>query len=275
VNKFKMILRRNYVTLNMDKVKKNRVNLEWVDNGNVGDSLGPVICDWMLAQKGLNIDDSIQRTTHLITCGSLVGAGSFDSVVWGSGIHVFANVKSLLFKRYVRKYDVRAVRGPITRQILIGCGYDCKPLYGDPAVLMPYIYKPKVKKKYEYSAIIHYKNKDDLNLPAGCHRISPATTDYQFFIDEICASKKILSSSLHGIILAESYGVPTVFINTGGDVDDSLMKYYDWYFSTNRRNIKIASSFDEAIEMESMNLPNLSEMRADLVRSFPYDLWEK
>lgn len=131
------IFRRNYVTLNMDKAKKSRVNLEWVDNGNVGDSLGLVICDWMLARKDFNIDTSIRmKTVHFITCGLLVGAGSFDSVVRGSGIHVFANIKSFLFKRYVRKYDVKAVRGPITRRILIDCGYDCKSVYGDPAVLI-------------------------------------------------------------------------------------------------------------------------------------------
>ena len=88
-------------------------------------------------------------------------------------------------------------------------------------------------------------------------------------------SRKIISSSLHGIILAETYGVQAVFLNTGDYVDKALMKYYDWYFSTGRMCVKIARTMEEAKEMEPMSLPDLTELREKLMAAFPYDLWEQ
>ena len=49
----------------------------------------------------------------------------------------------------------------------------------------------------------------------GHHYIDVKTSDYRKFITEICQSKLIISSSLHGIILAESYGIPAIFLNEG------------------------------------------------------------
>ncbi|MBE6782684.1 MAG: polysaccharide pyruvyl transferase family protein [Ruminococcaceae bacterium] len=65
------------------------------------------------------------------------------------------------------------------------------------------------------------------------------------FVEEIKSSEKVISSSLHGIILAETYGVPAVFLNTGGYVDNALIKYYDWYYSTNRWNVKMARTIED------------------------------
>lgn len=52
------------------------------------------------------------------------------------------------------------------------------------------------------------------------------------------------------------------------------MKFFDWYLSTGRTEIKVANSLDEALHMKPMSLPNLNGMRMKLIRSFPYDLWE-
>lgn len=99
-----------------------------------------------------------------------------------------------------------------------------------------------------------------------------STHNYKYFIDEIVKSEKIISSSLHGIILAESYGVPAILLNEG--IDNQLIKYYDWYYSTGRKSVKIANSIEEALSMEPMDLPDLTNMRNDLINSFPYDLWD-
>lgn len=82
---------------------------------------------------------------------------------------------------------------------------------------------------------------------------------------------KILSASLHGIILAESYNIPAVFINDG--VNDQIMKYIDWYYSTNRFDFRSAATVEQAIQIEPMELPNLDKMRENLLKTFPIDLW--
>lgn len=40
-------------------------------------------------------------------------------------------------------------------------------------------------------------------------------------------------------------------------------------------NVKIANSYEEGINMEPMELPNITEMQNNLISNFPYDLWHK
>ena len=58
-------------------------------------------------------------------------------------------------------------------------------------------------------------------------------------------------------------------------MEEEIIKYFDWYYSTGRYNIKIASSLDEALSMEPMEIPDLELMRKSLIDSFPVDLWDK
>lgn len=176
-------------------------------------------------------------------------------------------------KKYI-KLDIRAVRGPITRELLMKCGYDCPEVYGDPAILMPMIYQPEVDRHRDFGLIVHFdKLTESEKEQYGDNKISVLTRDYKTFINEICGCKKIISSSLHGIILAEAYGVPAIMIQN--DVENEMMKYWDYYYSTGRYRFKIASSIEEAIQMKPMELPDFSKLQEGLLNSFPYDLFEK
>ena len=273
-----LFIGRNYYTTQGEKVKSNQVNLEWVSNGNLGDELAPVIYDWMLEKKGIDKDTRISKTIHLMSVGSMVGSWEFDSVIWGSGIHIFSNINKLVALKNIQKLDIRAVRGPITRNALESCGYVCPETYGDPAVLMPLIYMPdKHDEKQKISVVLHYRSNIKLdsvikNNPL-IQPLNIATTEYMSYIQRMLSSKKVISSSLHGIILAESYGIPAVFLNTGGYVENAFLKYYDWYYATGRYSVKVARSLEEAINMSPMPLPDLGAMQENLLRSFPYDLW--
>lgn len=99
------------------------------------------------------------------------------------------------------------------------------------------------------------------------------TDNYESVIDGILQCDKVITSSLHGIILAESYGVPAVFFR--GLDKDTDFKYLDWYHSTGRFDIHIAESIEEAMAMDAPPLPNLEKLQEGLLNSFPYDLWEK
>ncbi len=266
------IRRNNYGIYDIPS-KKRQVNLEWLDNGNLGDELAPVIYNWILRQNGLDPLKKVKKTKHLMTIGSLFGIpGKFDSTVWGSGILKYSSLKGLFRRSIYRKFDIRCVRGPITRYSLEACGYNCPEKFGDPGVLMPLIYNTgeKCEKKYDVSLILHISQTEDDDC--GLHKINIVTKDYRKFIDEICASKKVISSSLHGIILAEAYGVPAIFLCKG--MNEQIIKFLDWYYSTGRMNVKMAKSIDEALDMEPMELPDLEDMRKCLIDTFPVDLWK-
>ena len=133
---------RNKMTLTGNKVQKGKVNYEyWSEKDNLGDYLSFVVYRYMLSRKNLSENSFATYTCHLLGIGSVIAEKPFDAVIWGSGIHTI--VKQYLLYRWknIVKYDIRAVRGPLTQNILLRCGYECQNVkLGDPAVLMPYIY---------------------------------------------------------------------------------------------------------------------------------------
>lgn len=265
---------RNYITLNGQMAHTKMVNLEyWKSQVNIGDYLAKVVYNWMLEKKNIKVNQKIVggKPIHLLTIGSIVGISPFDATIWGSGIHSEKTMCNVFDMRNYCKYDIRDVRGPITYTILRAAGYNCPKVFGDPAVLMPLIYKPLgIKKKYRISIILHLSQKQE-KRNRTYHYIDIQTTNYKKFINEIVSSELIISSSLHGIILAESYNIPVIFLAKGRESE--FMKYLDWYYSTNRFNIKFAKTLSEATNMRPMNIPNLDSMRRQLIETFPYDLW--
>lgn len=243
------------------------------DIQNLGDYLSQVVCEYLLSQNNISPcenEDYINKV-HLYCMGSILGFRCQNAVVWGTGILD----ESSLYKKRIKlsEYDIRAVRGPKTRSVLLAMGMECPEVYGDPGILMPEIYLPgALLKQYNISYIPHLsevnetieKNKLHINI------ISMETTDYQTVIDEIVKSKKVISSSLHGLILAEAYGVPAVLLLENGK---STFKYEDWYLSTGRTQYNIAHSLEEAMEIDNVSIPNLEELRNGLKAVFPYDLW--
>ena len=279
VKKFQAFKFKVYYTI-LEKVKfhqeqkSNRVNLIWWSTKkNLGDYLSKLIFDWMLDKNNLDNIKHNSAPQMLMGVGSVILLGVTDATVWGSGILSVEQIPNIFKKAKFRKLDVRAVRGPFTRHTLISAGYDCPEIYGDPAILMPYIYNPEdSNKKYEVSIIEHFSKSNQIKNE-NFHYINIETYDYKYFIDEICSSQKVISSSLHGIILAETYGVPAVFLSDG--MEDQLFKFWDWYLSTGRTNIKVAKTLEEALQMEPMPLPQLDQMRNNLIKSFPLDLWNE
>jgi pyruvyltransferase len=153
-------------------------------------------------------------------------------------------------------------------------GHKCPEVYGDPGILMPLIYQPdNVEKTHDYMVIPQYTSENEVRkyIP-GDMIISMNTNDYKSVIDKIVSSKKVYSSSLHGIILAEAYGVPAVFFRGIHPIID--FKYKDYYASTGRYDVPMACSLAEAFSLDAPELPDLTKLQRNLIDTFPYDLWE-
>ena len=271
----KKFRKRNEKILNSStrKTTKNIVNLHWWSRcmrdkvENVGDFLSTVVFDYMLKQKGICHDQVVNHTAHLYAIGSIIQGGAQNAVIWGSGLkHGVKDISPLV--RLTRKLDVRLVRGPETRNALLGRGYKCPLKFGDPAILMPLIYQPKEMEKKDYLVVLHFKTQYDLP-----NAITPLTEDYQSFMDKIYNSKLVISSSLHGIILAEAYGIPAILLK---DTEtENMFKYNDYYHSTGRYDFPVTQTIEEALSIIPPSVPNFTEMRKDIMSSFPYDLWGK
>lgn len=245
---------------------------------NLGDCLGPLIVKFLLEQKGIDMDAEIPKKKHLFTVGSMIIGGNFggnyqSATIWGSGVQFrLSKLASFFQKISRRKLDIRAVRGPLTRQVLMEYGHHCPEVYGDPAILMPLLYQPQVEKKHEKLVIPQFFHERSFREEHPNERmVSMNTDDYKFVIDEIASSKFVYTSSLHGIILSETYGVPAVFFR---GLDKKVdFKYRDWYESTGRKDIRFADTYEEALTMDPPPLPDLQGLAKGLLDCFPYDLW--
>lgn len=266
------------------RTKKHVVNLHYWHSGteigdsaknNLGDDLSPIIVGYMLSQKGLTLNTEIKGTKHLYAVGSVISMGYQSATIWGSGFLLDLTWIRRIFHHYpLRKLDVRAVRGPMDRELLIKLGHKCPEVYGDPGMLLPYLYSPQnIEKKRDYIIIPHFSKEREYRAKYGDDNIVSMITDnYQNVVDRILESRKVISSSLHGIIITEAYGTPAVFLHDRKGNRD--FKYDDYYASTGRENYISADSVEEAIKMTPMPLPtNLKQLQEDLIAAFPYDLW--
>lgn len=251
--------------------------LYWSDVVNLGDTLSPVITSWMLNKRNLDYNSTLKSSyrnyKRISTVGSVIGLDYEPTIIWGSGILSDERLATIAPSLRKCNLEIRAVRGPLTAITLRKLGFRCPYIYGDPAILMPLIYQPltTITKKYRISMVLHHESIDE--IPDNIHTISILTNNYEFFINEILASELIISSSLHGIILAETYGVPAIWLNR--ENWRQSFKFLDWYYSTERTNILSISSLQEIEFVTPMPLPNLEQMQKDLLDSFPYDIFEK
>lgn len=173
------------------KSRKNIVNLNaWIDPKseyqNVGDYLSEVIVEGMCTKFSIDINQYVRRTKHLYSIGSIL-MGYQDMTVWGSGFG-YDKRKSRFFKLYKishrmrHKVDVRAVRGPETRRILLKMGYNCPEVYGDPAILLPLFYVNNIDNSYDYTLVPHYSKND--KYCDNPNFLNTFNKDWKKFIDE-------------------------------------------------------------------------------------------
>lgn len=269
--------------------QKDRVNLHFWDSSieigenckyNLGDNLSPIVVEYMLEKEGLSLNSNRKGKKHLYAIGSIIMMGYQNATIWGSGILQMPSKVRRFFLR-LRKLDIRAVRGPLTRKVLLESGQKCPEVYGDPGMLLPLLYKPNIEKKNQFLIIPHFSKQEyyegkvmsiNNNGPYQGVVGSMVSDDYKALVDQICASDFVISGSLHGIIISEAYGVPAVFLRDRDAYKD--FKYLDYYQSTKRADFKYATTIEEALEMGPMPLPsNIKELQEGLIKSFPYDLW--
>lgn len=265
----------NLLNYNIDKSGSRHYN----DNPyNLGDELGKVVIDWMLSnyKKGVITRDAwVKKKKFFVSIGSAVLSSYQDATFWGTGVmYRYSAARAVFHTKLFRKLDFRAVRGPLTREYVMKLGHKCPEVYGDPAILMPMIYKPETEKSHEYAIIPQYVTEKRIRekYPNGLI-ISMNTNDYKNVISQIVSCKKIITSSLHGVILAEAYGVPAVWYRGLGEKVD--FKYMDYYYSTGRHDIPLLTTVEEALSVEPLPIPDLSELQQGLIKTFPYDLWEQ
>lgn len=175
----------------------------WGVGTNVGDTLTPVILEHFTGNKAewvSSLDDN-----KLLMCGSILEFAKPGDTILGAGHYRDEKID-------LTGCNVLALRGKNSGEA---------PVYADPAILLPLIYKPNVPKTKAVGYIPHlWEQKDgldyiDVNLP------------WREFVDEVLSCQKVYSSSLHGKIIADAYGVPCEWLESS-IVPGARIKYKDY-----------------------------------------------
>jgi pyruvyltransferase len=173
-----------------------------------------------------------------VACGSVLQwVGWEDSVVWGSG---FIDAGC----RFWRKPgEIRAVRGPLTRDLVLRQGVECPELYGDPALLLPRVLKPRpAAERFRLGLIPHWRDRGDPNVrrlaEADGVRLIDVRLPVDQVVNEIAACETVASTSLHGVIVAAAYGVPAAWIEVSDRVEGGGFKFRDFFASLGIRDAR-------------------------------------
>lgn len=186
---------------------------------NLGDTLSPIILEHFTSKKAEKAQEGDQG--KLLMVGSFLDIVRDNDTLLGVGSN---NPTTFLDRAGLR---VLALRGPLTRSQLIS--QEVSETYGDPALLLPLIYQPKsIEKKREVGFIPHY-----IDQPLFENFID-ITQGFQSFVDEVVSCESIVSSTLHGIVIAEAYGVPATWAVWSNKIAGGVFKYQDYFLGTDR-----------------------------------------
>lgn len=237
--------------------------IDWVNRGgakdNWGDALAPHLVRALSGKKVVNVRDLITTGNRSVytTIGSMLGTVTARNVeVWGSG---FVDSSHLM---KVRPKRIHAVRGPLSRQRLLESGVDCPDVVGDPALLWALLYQPKVSVDYRLGIIPHFRDfdievaqrlgdNDDvliIDLKAGIREVA----------DQINRCERIASSSLHGLVCADGYGLPSIWIRFSHRPFGDGFKFRDYLASVGR-----GSEPEPLMVTESTSLEQIYDMFPD------------
>ena len=267
------------------KINKHRKGIKvfwWRPNHrgkrNFGDEITPIIIEKLWGSRCLwtRLADS-----------DMVGAGSIIDLVathnpkghkvhvWGSGFieegPKLAN-DDLTFS---------LVRGPLSSaRVPKGATVPC----GDPGLLASKVFERADAVRYKVGIVPHMKDLDEefvqkLAARDDCLIISPYQ-DPAKVASDITSCGIVFSSSLHGLIFADSFAVPNFrFKHTaleGGDY-----KFTDYYRSTNREGvsytadsvIEIIESSQKLNELHTKYTPiaDISKIQDIIIAAFPFN----
>lgn len=221
---------------------------------NFGDQISRPIVEWVTGREVRRVE--AKDSPKLVAVGSVLDVATDRDVVWGSGVHPThyrtPSTRRLarLFAKKPARPRVLAVRGPITRDYLLSLDVECPPVFGDPAIVLPRFFTPHQAERREVALVAHYRDREEMTA-SGLPLIDVGQ-DWRQVVSEIAACGRVITTSLHGIIVAEAYGVQAVWLRTLSG--EGFVKFADYYLSTGRVPQPVYS-LEEAIRAEPPPLP--------------------
>jgi pyruvyltransferase len=273
------------------------VPLRWhIGQPNFGDDLNPYFFAKLLSEP---VRFTNQARRHLLGIGSILNTVNAGSIVVGSGLLSPEMIPKLSAMRIV------SLRGFRTAES-IGCdpGH-----YGDPALLVARLFPQSIEPTYRLGLIPHHsqvkqwkslvksgsngkfshscgmgsENQNPKEIAEGRSGQDVLYIDPSWHplrvIDSIRRCRGILSQSLHGLIIADAYGIPNGWLSPAPQMKGGDFKFADYYSTTKDPKHSMQSDSIKKY-LDAKDLPlfvspyrfNLADYHSYLVREIKREL---
>jgi hypothetical protein len=203
-----------------------QISLQWHQSPNFGDHLSVYLAEKM---SGLTVRAAERESQpHYMVTGSILSLATEKSIVWGAGIAYRQEVMS------GKPASVHMVRGRYSNDVLRQNGIAPAEVLGDPGYILSHVFNPDIEKRYKVGVIPHW-----IDMPEAIHCFSgnddllivDLMNDTESVIRSILSCEVCVSTSLHGIVVAHSYGIPCLHIRLSNKILGDGVKYLDYFSS--------------------------------------------
>jgi hypothetical protein len=256
-------------------------------HGNFGDEITVPILERLFSIEAVKVD------THQ---AELLGAGSILQIhaqmapprpasprrlwrwlqtsrtlhVWGTGL-----IRQDAPVEWPQEMIVCATRGALSADAL-----DADVPHGDPGILASLLLERRPAKRAGVGLVPHYVDMEDLrmaDLPHGWTIIDPRQPVHAV-IEAIAAAELVVSSSLHGLIVADSLGIPCIWAKTAERLAGSPDFKFRDHATARRRSFGEPVSYEEALRSAPGRLAGIAtvparpvaEWQDELIAAFPF-----
>ncbi len=239
----------------------------------------------MAGRPAINVRSFPSDAPALFTVGSIAGHLQAPGAhIWGSGlIGTLTDAKAAeLAGRKPR--CIHAVRGAHTRRVMQeALGWHVPEVYGDPALLLPRYYRPRPAPRAEgkVAVVPHYMHRHLLpqHLPDDV-TVVDVRQGPEAVIDQIVAARSCISSSLHGLVIAQAWQVPWTWLRVGDvRLHGDTFKFEDFFTVLDREEVSRVdlgeaevSGHDWTASARSATVPTSRFDEDRLISAFPRGL---
>ena len=205
----------------------NGITAYWADFANFGDQITPLL----LRHYGFTPFHAPPDRAQLVSTGSILEhvPENYSGLIVGSGLIHESSRLSFPNAKIV------AVRGRLTQERLGLASRNIR--LGDPGLLALTFLRKREIKKYVLGLVPHYVDKANTALsdivrsnPLDCTFIDVEKKNSLDVIRQIDQCENVISSSLHGLIVADSLGIPNAWMFSR-ELTGDRFKFDDYYSS--------------------------------------------
>lgn len=243
---------------------------------NWGDLLTPKLIEKFTKHK---VALSKPTDAELIGVGSILHdvPKNFSGKIWSTG---------LMFKESgvdISQAEIISVRGPLTRARCVGDFRDTK-CFDAGLVIDQYSNKKGSTGKYPLGILLHDADRFNIDVMHLGERhpeifVTNMCVGFDELVEQAAQCSHIISSSLHGCVLADSLGIPNGWVELSANVAGNGFKFYDYYASLGVKetvyplSVNKLTTLDSLIEdierVYSINRTNIvDQKKQEIMKSF-------